>query len=154
MLLRDVTENDLPILFEHQREPEANRMAAFPAREYDAFMAHWREKVLPIPSNMKKAIVVDGVVVGNIVSWEGDGKRLVGYWIGSAHWGRGIASAALAAFVAHHERTRPLHAYVAAENVGSIRVLEKAGFRPAGPPIADSHGVTELLMLLESPPSP
>ena len=30
--LREVTEADLPILFEHQREPEANRMAAFPAR--------------------------------------------------------------------------------------------------------------------------
>ena len=33
-VLRDVTEADLPILFEYQREPEANRMAAFPPREF------------------------------------------------------------------------------------------------------------------------
>ena len=28
--------------FEHQREPEANRMAAFPARDREAFDARWR----------------------------------------------------------------------------------------------------------------
>jgi len=39
--LRDVTAGDLPAFFEHQRDPEANRMAAFPARDRDAFMAHW-----------------------------------------------------------------------------------------------------------------
>ena len=38
--LRDVTADDLPVFFEHQREPEANQMAAFPAREREAFMAH------------------------------------------------------------------------------------------------------------------
>jgi len=30
--IRDVIESDLPIFFEQQRQPEANRMAAFPAR--------------------------------------------------------------------------------------------------------------------------
>jgi len=154
MILREVTEADLPILFEHQREPEGQRMALFPGRDREAFMAHWRDKVLANPSNAKMAIVVDGVVVGNVVAWDGDGKRLVGYWLGSAHWGRGIASAALADFVAHHERTRPLHAYVAVQNIGSIRVLEKAGFRPVGPPTTDPDGVAELLMHLESPPDP
>jgi hypothetical protein len=37
MALRDVEEDDLEIFFEHQREPEANRVAAFPARDRDAF---------------------------------------------------------------------------------------------------------------------
>jgi hypothetical protein len=41
VVLRDVTEENLPIFFEHQRDPEANRMAAFAARDRDAFMAHW-----------------------------------------------------------------------------------------------------------------
>jgi len=41
VILRDVIESDLPIFFEHQRQPEANRMAAFPARAREAFMAHW-----------------------------------------------------------------------------------------------------------------
>jgi hypothetical protein len=34
--LRGVTEDDLPIFFEHQRDPVAKRMAAFPPRERDA----------------------------------------------------------------------------------------------------------------------
>jgi hypothetical protein len=38
--LRGVTEDDLPIFFEHQADPVANRMAAFPPRG-DAFMTHW-----------------------------------------------------------------------------------------------------------------
>ena len=40
--LRDVTEDDLPIFFDHQRDPVANRMAAFPARERDAFFEQLR----------------------------------------------------------------------------------------------------------------
>ncbi|WP_394839504.1 GNAT family N-acetyltransferase [Pendulispora rubella] len=152
MILRDVTEDDLPTLFEHQREPEAQRMAQFPGREREAFMVHWRDRILANPANTKKVIEVGGVVVGNITSWDGEGMRLVGYWLGSAHWGRGLASAALADFVAHHERTRPLHAFVAVQNIGSIRVLEKAGFRPVGAPTTGSDGVTELLMQLESSP--
>jgi RimJ/RimL family protein N-acetyltransferase len=127
MMLRDVMPDDLPIFFEHQRDPAANRMADFPAREWDAFLAHWRTKVLGDASARKKTIVVDGQVAGNVVSWEQAGKRLVGYWIGQEYWGRGVATAALAEFL-QHETTRPLHAYVAAHNVGSIRVLEKCGF--------------------------
>ena len=42
VLKRDVTENDLPIFFEHQWDPGATRMAAFPARDRGAFMAHWK----------------------------------------------------------------------------------------------------------------
>lgn len=131
MMLRDVTQDDLPIFFEHQRDPDANRMAAFPAREWDAFMAHWRAKVLGDASARKKTIVVDGSVAGNIVSWEQAGKRLVGYWVGQGYWGRGVATAALSEFLGY-ETTRPLYAYVAAHHAGSIRVLEKCGFHRVG----------------------
>ncbi len=33
--LRDVTDDDLPLFFEHQLDPDATRMAAFPARDRD-----------------------------------------------------------------------------------------------------------------------
>jgi len=39
--LREVTQEDLPIFFAHQLDAEATRMAAFPSRDRDAFMAHW-----------------------------------------------------------------------------------------------------------------
>lgn len=147
MILRNVTDEDLPIFFEHQRDPEALRMAAFPSRERDAFMTHWRTKVLR-PENVNRTIVMGGVVVGNICSWEQDAKRLVGYWVGREHWGKGIATRALSEFLVL-EPARPLHAWVALHNLASIRVLEKCGFHaminenPHHP-----GGVAEVLMRL------
>jgi RimJ/RimL family protein N-acetyltransferase len=125
-LLRDVVEADIPILFEHQRDPEAARMAAFPARDREAFTAHW-QKILANDEGTKKTILFDGQVAGNIVIFDRGGKRLVGYWIGREFWGQGLATRALAELLAE-ETTRPLHAYVATSNVGSMRVLEKCGF--------------------------
>jgi RimJ/RimL family protein N-acetyltransferase len=61
------------------------------------------------------------------VSWDQAGQRKVGYWIGKEFWGRGIATRALALFLAEVSE-RPLYASVATSNVGSIRVLEKCGF--------------------------
>ncbi|HEV7670137.1 MAG TPA: GNAT family N-acetyltransferase [Thermoanaerobaculia bacterium] len=126
MTLRTVSDQDLSLFFEHQRDPEAARMAAFPSRERDAFFTHWRTNVLR-PENLSRTILVDGLPTGYVSSWEQDGRRLVAYWIGRDHWGKGIATEALKAFL-ELERTRPLHAWVANHNVGSIRVLEKCGF--------------------------
>jgi RimJ/RimL family protein N-acetyltransferase len=125
--LRRVREDDLPILFEHQMDPEANRMANFPPRDRDAFVAHWT-KILGDASLVAEAIELDGEIVGNVVSWTHDGERDIGYWIGREYWGAGIATAALRALLSELEE-RPLFAYVAEHNVGSIRVLEKCGFR-------------------------
>jgi len=149
-MLRDVIEADLPIFFEHQHDPIAARMAAFASRDHDAFMAHWHDKVLGNAANKAQAVVVDDRAVGNVVSWQQDGKRLVGYWIGREHWGQGIATRALTEFLAH-EATRPLHAWVAVDNVASIRVLEKCGFRrdTATPLHTGDDGVVEVLMTLE-----
>jgi len=128
--LRDVTEDDLPILFEQQRDPEANRMAAFPARDREAFTAHWT-KILDDPTVTKKAILFNGQVAGNIVSFEQSGSPKVGYWIGKNYWGKGIATKALSEFLGQ-VKVRPLFAHVAKHNVGSIRVLEKCGFTICG----------------------
>lgn len=147
VILRNVTDEDLSIFFEHQRDPVALRMAAFPSRERDAFLTHWRTNVLR-PENVTRTIVVDGLVAGYVSSWEQDGKRLVAYWLGREHWGRGIATQALSEFLVI-EPIRPLHAWVAAHNVGSIRVLEKCGFRTVAhenPQQAD--GVAEVLLTL------
>jgi RimJ/RimL family protein N-acetyltransferase len=104
-------------------------MAAFTARDpadRDAFMAHWA-KILADGSIIKRTVVYEGRVVGNIVCFGWQGKREVGYWIGREHWGRGIATAALAEFL-RVVKERPLHAAAAKDNAASIRVLEKCGF--------------------------
>ena len=128
--LRDVTATDLPILFEHQRDPEAARMAAFPSREKHHFHAHWT-RILADPSLGKQTILYDGQVAGNIVSFDQSGVRQVGYWIGREYWGKGIATRALALYLAY-EPIRPLYAYVAKHNIGSRRVVEKCGFALVG----------------------
>jgi RimJ/RimL family protein N-acetyltransferase len=125
--LRDVTGEDLPILYEHQRDPEATRMAAFAARDRDAFMAHWTTRILADETVLKRTVLVDGEIAGNLVSFGPPDERLVGYWLGRKWWGRGVATAALTAFL-REEATRPLYAHVAEHNTGSIRVLEKCGF--------------------------
>jgi RimJ/RimL family protein N-acetyltransferase len=126
-VLRDVAETDLDAFYEQQLDPEATAMAVFPARDRKAFDAHWR-RLLADDSLVKRTIVDAGAVAGNIGCWEQDGRRLVGYWIGREFWGRGLATAALAELVAEIPERPPLHAWVAASNVGSIRVLEKCGF--------------------------
>ena len=142
-VLRDVRADDLDAFFEHQREPEANAMAIFPPRDREAFDAHWR-RILADDTLIKKTIVHGDQVAGNVLSWQQDGQQLVGYWVGRAFWGKGLATRALQELVTELT-TRPLHAWVATSNVGSIRVLEKCGFVQVGSRTTD---VEELLFEL------
>ena len=124
-VLRDVVDDDIPIFFEHQNDPEAIEMAAFPPREWEPFHAHWG-RIRQDETCVTKTIVSDGEVAGNICSWPRDDKRYVGYWLGREFWGKGLATRALEEFVVELER--PLYADVSTANIGSIRVLEKCGF--------------------------
>jgi RimJ/RimL family protein N-acetyltransferase len=129
--LRAVTDADVEVFYEQQLDAEARRVAVFPLRDHETFTTHWRERILANEANYAWAVVADGEVAGNILCFERDGKREVGYWLGRAYWGRGIATAALAA-VLREVTERPLYGHVARSNVGSIRVLEKCGFTPIG----------------------
>jgi RimJ/RimL family protein N-acetyltransferase len=130
ILLRDVIDSDLPSLYEQQLDPEATAMAAFPSRDKEAFYAH-SKKIMGDASLIFKTIIFDGQVAGSIGSWEMDGNREVGYWLGREFWGKGIATQALAEFM-KIVVTRPLFAHVAKHNLGSKRVLEKCGFTVIG----------------------
>lgn len=132
--LRDVAESDLPIFFEQQLDPGANRMAAFTAKEptdREAFDARWR-KILGDAKVLLKTIVFGGNVVGYIGKFEERaGKPEVTYWIGREYWGKGIATKALSEFL-RQLRLRPIYARAARDNATSLRVLEKCGFRITG----------------------
>src|ERR671911_2695817 len=96
------------------------------ARARDAFMRQWGS-ILRDPSVIVRTIELDGDVAGNVVLFGFEGRREVGYWIGRAFWGRGVATRALSAFL-HEVTERPIYAGVAETNVASIRVLNKCGF--------------------------
>ena len=152
-LLRDVIQDDLPIFFDYQLDPEANRMAAFTSKDpsnREAFTAHWN-RIMADPTVIIKTILVSGEVVGSILSYEDEGKPEVSYWIGRQYWGKGIATRALAEFLLHGNRARPIHARVAKDNLGSRRVLEKCGFAVIGEAtgFANARGAEIEELLLE-----
>ncbi len=124
-------------------------MAAFTVKDptnKDAFMAHWarilaNKTLLSCPdcASSRRASVVgqglqhvatqtilfNGEVAGHVLSYRSENDRLeVSYWLGKIYWGKGIATRALAAFLASIKE-RPLYARAAQDNHGSLRVLEK-----------------------------
>jgi ribosomal-protein-alanine N-acetyltransferase len=85
------------------------------------------------------AIEVDGEAIGGIGIEPGtDVERVsaeIGYWLGEAFWGRGIATEAVSAVTVEafkrFEITR-LYAMAFADHAASLRVLEKAGYSREG----------------------
>jgi RimJ/RimL family protein N-acetyltransferase len=150
--LRSVEDGDLDVFLHHQLDASATEMAAFPARDEDRFAAHWA-RIRADDTAVLRTIVADGLVAGNIVSWLQGGQRLLGYWIGREHWGRGIATRALARFV-DDVSIRPLYAHVAVHNAGSIRVLERCGFHrdrvQESAAAAPDDGVEEFIFVLDA----
>lgn len=115
-------------------------------RDEATFRAAWKRV---LGDNLhQRAILMDGVLCGSIgCLWTpapttpgtptpttgssdavgSPGKWMIGYGLGRAYWGRGIASTALGLLLKEVAQ-RPLFATAAANNLGSIRVLEKHGF--------------------------
>jgi RimJ/RimL family protein N-acetyltransferase len=158
LALREVRDEDLPLLFEQWADPIAAQMAAFTPPDHmnhDAFERRW-SRLRADATVLNRVIVVDEAVAGTIGSWGEAGEREVTYWIGRSYWGRGIATDALNAFLAV-DRSRPLYAHVASDNAASRRVLEKCGFcviaTEQGFAEARSAEIEELVLRLDEPAS-
>jgi RimJ/RimL family protein N-acetyltransferase len=131
--LRPVVDADLDALFDQMRDPESVRMAAFTSSDPDdraAFDAHMA-RIRSLPDVTLRAITCDGQLVGTVSSFVVDGETDVTYWIDRAAWGHGIASRALDLLM-DLVSNRPLYARAASDNVGSLRVLQKSGFKVIG----------------------
>ena len=133
VFLRNVEQDDLTVFFDQQLDREANRMAAFTAKDptdKDGFMARW-ERILSDPGILSRTVVYQERTAGHVLSFEQDGKTEVSYWIGRKYWGLGLATQALMALL-NIKTDRPVYARVAKDNAGSVRVLEKCGFKRYG----------------------
>lgn len=155
LFLRNVVKGDLSIFFAHQLDPEANYMAAFTAKDPTSrkdFTFRWN-RILGSPNVIIKTIVYDDQVAGHVLSYEQEGKTEVSYWIDKALWGLGIATRALSIFLTEVNKTRPIFARVAKDNLASLRVLEKCGFRVngAGRGFANARGAEIEELILELP---
>ncbi|WP_225851003.1 GNAT family N-acetyltransferase [Streptomyces sp. HPF1205] len=154
--LRAVTEADLPFLFEVQSGREGQWMAAFTdprtASDLDAYLLKWR-RLLADDTVVARAVVAGGEIVGSVGCFEMDGETEVTYWIREDRWGRGLATAALSALLTE-VTTRPLYGRAAADNAGSVKVLERNGFVAVGEDegYAEARGAVtrELVFRLEA----
>jgi RimJ/RimL family protein N-acetyltransferase len=131
--LREIEISDLELFYAHQLDPVAIRMAAFTCedpKDKAAFDAHW-VKILQSPRITKRTILAEGQVVGHISCYPQDEALEVTYWLGREFWGRGLATLALTRML-QLVADRPIFARAATDNVGSIRVLQKCGFKLVG----------------------
>ncbi len=131
--LRPMEDEDLDAIYRQSTDPESIRMAAFTAADptdRGAFLDRM-SRLRTDASVSHRVIDVDGVVAGTIGFFRIDGQPEVTYWVDRALWGKGIASAALQLLLAEIAE-RPLYARAASDNLGSLRVLEQAGFRRIG----------------------
>jgi RimJ/RimL family protein N-acetyltransferase len=154
--LRDVLEEDLPVFFEQQLDPQANFMAAFTAKDpqdREAFDRHWA-RIMTDPTVIIKTALRNGLVLGSVLSYEDEGHPEVSYWLGKEYWGQGLATQALRAFLEQGNQTRPIYARVAKDNLASRRVLEKCGFVQVevtrGFANARDQEIEEVLMVLNA----
>ncbi len=152
--LRPVHDSDLPVFYRQLNDPESLHLAAFtPEDPADraAFDTRW-SRMRSSPDVIARTVLADGDVVGSAAAYGVPGEREVTYWIDRAYWGKGIATVALRALLAEVPE-RPLYARAASDNAGSLRVLEKCGFRVVATAqgFAPARGaeIDETVLLLE-----
>ena len=118
------------------------------------------------------AVTVDGHAVGGIgYTLHGDVERVaaeIGYWLGTAFWGRGIMTSALRAVTAYafreHPDLRRVYAVPYATSTASAHILEKSGYRLEGrmrqSVIKDGHVLDQFMYAIlrdevpQEPPRP
>jgi ribosomal-protein-alanine N-acetyltransferase len=138
-VLRPFRPGDAADLARQANDPAvaANVRDVFPHPYTRADAEAWIERCRDLPAPVPVlAITLDDRVVGGIgVFLQTDVYRInaeIGYWLGQAYWGRGIATSAVrqmtAYAFAHFPDLHRLYAGVFGPNRASARVLEKAGY--------------------------
>jgi RimJ/RimL family protein N-acetyltransferase len=136
-VVRDWSDRDLPSLVQHanNRNVWINLRDRFPHPYTETHGRQFLSHVARQNPATVWAIEVDGEAAGGIGLVQlSDVERVsaeIGYWLGEAYWRRGVMTDALVAVTALAFRRFDLLRIFAlpfADNTGSIRVLEKAGY--------------------------
>jgi RimJ/RimL family protein N-acetyltransferase len=139
--IRSWRPGDEPSLARHanNRKIWLNVRDRFPHPYTLAAAEEWVAKASAAKPQTQFAIEVSGEAAGGIgLFLQQDVERYsaeIGYWLGEAYWGRGIATAAVQRFTDYAFEAFGLcriYASVYVSNEGSIRVLEKTGYQLEG----------------------
>lgn len=123
-----------PAIYEHENRPPPSvawlreRYRRLEARRSPDGREAWLNWVVRLRTS--EAI---GVVQATA---EPEGRAAVAYEIGSRHWGRGLGSEAVGAMIAElaaRHGVTVVFALLRVENLRSLRLLRRLGFRPRGP---------------------
>ncbi|MFA6057429.1 MAG: GNAT family N-acetyltransferase [Taibaiella sp.] len=152
--LRETEVNDLDALFTFQSDEEAGYMAAFVNENWqnkDAYLAKWK-RLLADETIKIRTIVVDNKVVGSVLIWQLMGEPQISYGVGKEFWNKGIVTSALQQFLSIFP-DRPLYGRAASDNVASIKIMTKCGFKKINEEQSYAHArqkeITEVVFVLE-----
>ena len=133
LVLRRATMADVAAMHAIMSDPVAMRFWSTPPHSALEDTERWMASMVEDdPQERDDFIVtVGGNLIGKLGAW-----RLpeIGFLLDPATWGKGYASEALEAYVAHRRKlgSRELTADVDPRNKSSIRLLERAGFVESG----------------------
>ena len=127
------------VYFEKTRSSVIQKMLPQKAQTLDEALADFRKTQEPGARSFGRTVRADGRYVGDVWCYcmdpGGDPQAMVSYCVFEQDlWGRGAATEALRLFLEEvRERfgLERIGAFTFADNTGSIRVLEKNGFRLA-----------------------
>jgi RimJ/RimL family protein N-acetyltransferase len=147
LVLRPVGDEDVNRILEYRNLPEVTRWLLRTEVDAESLRAGWRDAA-ENPDDHSKAVTLDGMVIGTVSLDVVDGmgqpgvpprtEAELGYVFDPAYGGRGYAIEAVTAMVAYaFDRlgVRRLTAACYADNLPSVRILEKLGMR------REQHGV-------------
>jgi RimJ/RimL family protein N-acetyltransferase len=145
--LRPVTDEDVDRILEYRNLPEVTRWLLRTEVDPASFRAAWRYAAED-PDDHSVAVALDGVVIGTVSLEVVDGmgqpgmpsrtEARLGYVFDPAYGGQGYATEAVTAMVAYafdRLAVRRITAECFADNLASVRILEKVGMR------REQHGV-------------
>ncbi len=125
------------VYFARSRAPEIRKTLPQKAQTLEEAMAEFHKSQAPGAASYGRTIYADGRYVGDVwcygIDRQGEPQAMVSYCVfEQGLWGRGAASGALRLFLAEIRERFGLErvgAFTYAANTGSVRVLEKNGFR-------------------------
>lgn len=130
------TDDTVRIYFEKANQPEIKAVLPQKAQTVEEVLEDYRETLLANAKSYGKIIIADGNYIGNIwcccIDVNEEPNAMLSFCIfEKTYWSRGIATETVALFLQEIKTKYELNtigAFSFADNLASIRVLEKNGF--------------------------
>lgn len=129
LLLRRAQLDDVAAMHSIMSDPEAMRYWSTPPHTDRVETERWMASMVKADAAASDdfVVILDGRLIGKLGAWK---LPEIGFLFDRDHWGQGLASEALRAFIVHRRAlgSTELTADVDPRNVAALKFLERAGF--------------------------